>query len=218
MADAKNEALVRGIQLDDNSVTSFPHIPPVVTAQFMIHDKWLYCTKRSANRSSPSLQLSLYPKTEYLLSATVSYTPSLMKLGTGKARLARIGMGISRSCPMRSTASDLTQCAPSSTSTMDEMLSAPRPHSTRRFFPTSLWSAANLQRPSLSQSSARLTPPLHMLHTPSKRMMGLWSVAKYSALVLVATKGCEVARHRITRGDAASLAEGRAAGDAQDMV
>jgi hypothetical protein len=69
----------------------------------------------------------------------------------------------------------------SSTSTMDEMSSALRPQRCRSARPASDCSAQNRTLPAGSQSSTKLTPPLHMLHTPSKRITGRRSRSvKYS--------------------------------------
>lgn len=65
--------------------------------------------------------------------------------------------------------------------------------------PASDWRAPRRTRPALSQSSAKLTPPLHKLQTPSYRMIGRRSSAKKESPACAETQVLESWRRFGTR-------------------
>ena len=93
---------------------------------------------------------------------TVSYRESRTKSGRGKPNIARKGNGFCRYRAIRRMASDLMKLSSGSTKTMEEMSSGRLPLLCSRDLPALLCKAANLRAPSLSNSNAVLTPPLHL--------------------------------------------------------
>mmetsp|Transcript_4273 Transcript_4273/g.5956 ORF Transcript_4273/g.5956 Transcript_4273/m.5956 type:complete len:140 (-) Transcript_4273:379-798(-) len=84
---------------------------------------------------------------------------------------------------MRNTASDLKYDVLSVTSTMDEMSSGFFPDRIRSDWPILDCNETKRKTPTESLSRAKFTPPLHKLHTPSNKIIGLLSFENTSLLI-----------------------------------
>lgn len=130
----------------------------------------------------------------YLLSATKSYHPSLTNWGTGNNTDETKGKGRLSFFAISNAASDLRWNLSDSTNTMELMSSGLLPQLSRSSLPGGLWSAPKRNTLLESHLRTKSIPPLQKLQTPSKRMIGLGSLAKYlDRLARGAARGAEAA-------------------------